>query len=257
MWHVSGQGISEHWGVRTTDLDAAVSFNYSSPFQIIKTTKARLSLTKLEESDALCSQPGGNPGDDPPEILPEAWNEATGSWGGDTCTWYNDVYSVETSVGGKYVYGYNWRMRDVTFDEPSCAGFVKTGFWRLTFYVPGGEDVVFDDATIPNVAPPALPASERTLPITELSVAAAPMATVSAESEEDPEEDDRLYAPVVDTTNNLTYIDICVVGKTNSGNGGGGGGGIGGGTGGGRDDSRGIGGGTGGGGGGPGGGGRR
>ena len=246
MWHVSGQGITEHWGVRATDLDDAVSFNYSSPFQIIKTTKARLSLTKLEEGDALCSQPGGNPGDDPPEILPEAWDEATGGWGDGTCTWRDDIYSVETSVGGKYVYGYNWRMRDVTLDT-SCPGFVKTGFWRLTFYVPGGEDVVFDDATIPNVAPPALPASERTLPITELSVAAAPMATVSAESDEDPEEDDRLYAPVVDTTNNLTYIDICVVGKTNSGNGGGGGGGIGGGNGGGRDGSGGIGGGTGGG----------
>ena len=125
MWHVSGQGITEHWGVRATN--DAVSFNYSSPFQIIKTTKAHLNLTKLEAGDALCSQPGGNPGDEPPVILPEAWDETTGSWGTGTCKWYDDIYTVETSVGGKYVYGYNWRMKDVSL-EALCPGFVKTGF---------------------------------------------------------------------------------------------------------------------------------
>lgn len=223
MWHVSGQGITEHWGVRATDLDDAVSFNYSSPFQIVKTTKARLNLSKIAEGEALCSQPGGNPGDEPPVIPPEAWDEEARSWGDGTCNWYDEIYSVETSVGGKYVYGYNWRMRDVELGT-SCPGFTKTGFWRLTFYVPDGEDVVFNNANIPNVAPPAVPASDRDLPLTELSVAAAPMAVASAESEEDPEEDDRLYVPVVDTTNNLTYLDICVVGKASSGNGGGGGG---------------------------------
>jgi hypothetical protein len=71
MWHVSGQGITEHWGVRATD--ASVSFNYSTPFQIIKTTNARLNLTKLEADTATCSMPGGNPGDLPPEIPAEAW----------------------------------------------------------------------------------------------------------------------------------------------------------------------------------------
>ncbi len=42
-----------------------------------------------------------------------------------------------------------------------------------------------------------------------------------------------LYQPVVDTTNNLTYLDICIVAKTQGGGGGGGGGGPGGGGGGG------------------------
>jgi hypothetical protein len=248
MWHVSGQGITEHWGVRATDVDEAVSYNYDSPFQIIKTTKAKLSLTKLDEGDALCSMPGGNPGDDPPEILPGAWNAANGSWGTGTCTWYDGDYTVETSVGGKYVYGYNWRMSDVNLDAP-CPGFVKTGFWRLTFYAP--EDVLFtghsEENPIPNVAPPSVPAEERELPrsVFNTILAPTPEPVVEAESdEEDPDADDRLYRPVVDPVNNLTYIDICIVAKTQGGGGGkGGGGGIGGG----RDSSEGIGGGIGGG----------
>jgi hypothetical protein len=54
-----------------------------------------------------------------------------------------------------------------------------------------------------------------------------------SEEEEDPDADDRLYRPVVDVDNNLTYIDICIVGKTQGGGGGGGGSSGGGGSGGG------------------------
>ena len=46
-----------------------------------------------------------------------------------------------------------------------------------------------------------------------------------AESDEDDEGDDRLYRPVIDTANNLSYLDICIVGKTKGGGGGGGKGG--------------------------------
>jgi uncharacterized membrane protein YgcG len=45
---------------------------------------------------------------------------------------------------------------------------------------------------------------------------------IDAESE-DPTADDRLYRPVIDIANNLTYLDICIVGKTQGGGGGGGG----------------------------------
>ena len=222
MWHVSGQGITEHWGVRATEDD--ISFNYDSPFQIIKSTNARLNLAKLVEGDAVCSAPGGNPGDPPP---------ATGAWTGNSwtgaCTFHDAPYSVETSVGGKYVYGYNFRMRNVDLTPVCGDGWLKTGFWRLTFYAP--DDVIFSDPNAPNIAPPASPAEPRELPLTEFTSSIAPV-TVSAESEEDPEEDDRLYQPVVDTINNLTYIDICIVASSHDeGGGGGNGGGPGGGGG--------------------------
>lgn len=229
MWHVSGQGITEHWGVRATD--ASVSFNYSTPFQIINTTKARLNLTKLEAGAATCGQPGGNPGDLPPEIPAEAW---TGSEWTGTCTLSDAPYTVETSVGGKYVYGYNWRMKNVELESICGPTWVKTGFWRLTFYVPDGADLNFVSADTPNVAPPAIPAAPRTLPLDPLELAAAlPIMAVAAEEEEDPDADDRLYRPVIDTVNNLSYLDICIVPKSQGGGGGKGGGGSGGGTGGG------------------------
>ena len=219
MWHVSGQGITEHWGVRATDSNEAISWNYDSPFQIIKTSVARLNLTKMAAGSAQCSDPGGNPGDDPPEI--GAWDSTNAQWGG-TCTWYDDVFTVETSVGGKYVFGFNWRMQNVDLDSICGPGWLKTGFWRLTFYSP--EDVLFTGHTeadpILNVAPPSVPAAVRALPAAAFNDVLAP------DPDEDPEEeDDRLYAPVIDPVNNLTYIDICIVGKSQGGGGGGGGGG--------------------------------
>jgi len=228
MWHVAGQGITEHWGVRATDAAEALSFNYDSPFQIIKSTNARLNLTKMAAGDALCSMPGeSEEGDLPPAI--GDWNGS--EWGG-TCTLSDAPYSVETSVGGKYVYGYNWRMRDVDLSN-LCSGWLKTGFWRLTFYAP--EDVMFDDAFAPNVAPPAVPSEVRALPrcdefgencvFNTILAEPPPVPEVVVESE-DPTADDRLYRPVIDPINNLTYLDICIVAKEGGGaNGGGGGGG--------------------------------
>ena len=78
MWHVSGQGITEHWGVRATEPDPilggdSVSYNYDSPFQIIHTTNARLNLTKLEPGDATVPTARRQSRRSPPE------GESTGS----------------------------------------------------------------------------------------------------------------------------------------------------------------------------------
>jgi hypothetical protein len=239
MWHVSGQGITEHWGVRAIDADAAVSYNYDSPFQIINTSTAWLNVTKLVPDTAMCPEPGGNP-NDPPPPGPFTWNQAGGFWEG-TCEVHDNPYSVEVSVGGKYVYGYNLRMTNVP-TEP-CAGWAKTGYYRLTFYDPL-LNVNFDDPDAPNVAPPAVPSVIRALPRNgNFNTVLAPPAPVVVTEEEDPTEDDRLFKPVVDTVNNLTYIDICIVPKPQGGGGGGNGGkggsGVGGGIGGGRSDNRG------------------
>ena len=236
MWHVSGQGITEHWGVRATDVDETVSYNFDSPFQIIKTSNARLNVTKMVAGDALCSQPGGNPGDDPPAV--GAWNGS--EWSG-TCTVYDQPYTVETSVGGKYVYGYNLRMKEILPSLECGDQWMKTGFYRLTFYAP--DDVDFTGHLvneIPNVAPPSVPSEVRALPRTvfnTITVPPEPEPAIEAESDdEDPDADDRLYRPVIDPDNNLTYLDICIVAKSQGGGGGKGGSrGIGRGIGGGRD----------------------
>ena len=103
--------------------------------------------------------------------------------------------------------------------ETLCGpGWLKTGFWRLTFYAPQG-DIVFDDAAAPNVAPPAVPVALRALPRSEFITGTSDVpekVVTSAETEgEDPGEDDRLYRPVVDVDHNLSYIDICIVPKGN------------------------------------------
>ena len=225
MWHVSGQGITEHWGVRATE--DGTSYNYDSPFQIINTPTARLNIAKMEAGTAVCRSPGeGGEGDDPPTVGP--W---TGSGWDGTCTMHDANYSVELSVGGKYVYGYNLDMNAINTEEECGAGWLKTGFWRLTFYTPGA--VKFTDADIPKSAPPAVPAEVRDLDDFAYNTATANFLPATGE----------LYIPVVDVENNLTYLDICIVAKDQGGGGGSGGGG---GTGGGKPgDTPGAGGGTG------------
>lgn len=213
MWHVSGQGTTEHWGVRAEEL---VSYNYDSPFQIIKTDNARLNIAKMEPASAECPQPGGGE-DGEAAVLQSApvlntWTDS--GWDG-ACTWRDAPYSVELSVGGKYVYGYNWPMKTVNTESTCGAGWDKTGWWRLTFYAPDGE-VVFNDANAPVHAAPASPAQVRELPRLAFNTAIAV-----------PEvgESDALYVPVVNSTYNLSYIDLCIVAKDGGGAGGGGGGG--------------------------------
>ncbi|MDH3556495.1 MAG: hypothetical protein OES18_11655, partial [Deltaproteobacteria bacterium] len=233
MWHVSGQGITEHWGVRATEPDPvlggdSVSYNYDSPFQIIHTSNARLNIARLVTESATCPEPGGNANDPPPGVEVQWFDngDGSGSWlddvGNKLCEFYDQPYTVELSVGGKYVYGYNLRMKNVDLTQiPECAGYFKTGYYRLTFYAP--DDVIFDDALAPNVAPPAVPSEVRALPRNgNFNTATAPPPPVPATEDEDPTADDRLYKPVVDTDNNLTYLDICIVAKTQGGGGGGG-----------------------------------
>ena len=230
MWHVSGQGITEHWGVRATDNDEATSFNYDSPFQIIHTSNAHLNIARLVTESANCPEPGGNSNDPPPDVAVEWMDNGDGSGSGGVagqklCEVYDDLYTVELSVGGKYVYGYNLRMKNVELDLiPGCDGYEKTGYYRLTFYDPDA-DVDFslfppwdpNDLEYPNFAPPAVASEARVLPRTEFNTALADPPPEPVVESSDPTEDDRLFRPVIDTVNNLTYIDICIVAKTQGG----------------------------------------
>lgn len=209
VWHVSGQGITEQWGAVATDLDPAVSYNFDSPFQIINTGTARLNVAKMEAGTAVCPAPGE--GDDPPDPPPALGGWTGSGWTG-ACTWRDATFSIELSVSGKYVYGYNWPLKTVELLSACGPGWLKTGWWRLTFYTTGGA-VAFEDATAPVTAPPDVPAEARSLPRAVFNTALAPLPDLDEESE-------ALYTPVIDTINNLTYIDVCVTGKTKGGGGG-------------------------------------
>jgi hypothetical protein len=202
MWHVSGQGTTEQWGVRADDNDEPFSYNYESPFQIIHTNNARLNVAKLVTETATCPQPGGNP-NNPPPTGPFTWN---GSGWDQVCEVLDLPYTVELSVGGKYVYGYNLRMKNVELDSLCGSAWAKTGYYRLTFYTNGA---VFFDEGKPVVATTAPP-----LPVAEAQMLPEPAVTVLAEDDED---EGSLYTPVIDYENNLTYLDICIEAKPKGG----------------------------------------
>ena len=201
MWHVSGQGTDEQWGMRVLEDpvsgEAAAAYAYDSQYAIVNTGSARLHFAKLLPTADSC---------------PSAWTPSpfSGPWLNNewqgACTLKDVGYTAELNVGGKYVYGYNWAIRRDTL--PQCGGMTwnMAGWWRLTFYTPGGQ-VAFPNANIP-LEPPSLPLPS---PFVATSLAAA-RAAAEEESDTGP-----LYKPVIDTVNHLTYIDICVT----SGSGGG------------------------------------
>lgn len=187
MWHVAGQGPSEMWGLRATDADTPSAYVYDSQYTIIHTTNARLNLTRLG--------PVGGAGcpATPPSVIP-LWSN--GAWTGEgLCTVADLVYTPELNIGGKWVFGYNWQLRNQPLS--GCLSD-KSGWWRLTFYAP---DVNFNTTTpIVTTEPPGQP-----------TYAVAPTSAIP------PLAETALYKATVDKANNLTYIDICI----NSGRGGG------------------------------------
>lgn len=222
MWHVSGQGITEQWGVRVTE-DAGMQglpYAYQSPYAIINGGTAELYLSKLFRESAddptyACPEMGG----DTPPVYPVDYpftgrTFTSGEGWSNACNLPAIAYTLEQSVSGKFVHGYNWRMRELSNPLPLAlcgdTTWQKTGWWRLTF-VPNGaaEKMAFDANAITSapVIPDAVP--------TDI--------TLLAEEEEE-ETEGTLYTPVVDAVDNLTYIDICIVKKLKGGGGGGGGG---------------------------------
>ena len=195
MWHVSGLGTDEQWGIRVPDAEPVTAvYAYDSPYSIMYTTGARLNIAKLSKSADTC------PATYEPTPYSLAWDgtATTSKWVG-ACTLRDIPFTAELNVGGKYVYGYNWTTRR---DALSCAEgpWQMAGWWRLTFYTPAG-DVVFSDAGIP-LTPPPLPASFVWPPL-------EPALAVTVEADTGP-----LYLPKIDVANNLSYIDICLKAKS-------------------------------------------
>lgn len=191
MWHVSGQGVTELWGVRATD--GGLAYAYAGTHATVHTAAAQLILSKLETGVGSLANPP-----DP----------AGFTWSGDG--WAEAVQNTvilpgaELNIGGKVMYGYNWNLKTFTM----VGGVLKAGWWRLTFS-PGGalaflpeccavpaDGCPAADACTTLTAPPAAPAA---VPL-ELEVAAA-----AEEGDTGP-----LYVPAVDPVHNLTYIDVFI-----------------------------------------------
>jgi hypothetical protein len=191
MWHAYGLGRTEMWGLRVSD--AGIPYSFEQPYAIIRTTNAKLLISKLGAEEEACPTIGVEGGSSPYKTSINVW---TGQgWQGAAFNHEPIAYTPELSISGKYVYGYNWMLQN--FEVP--ANLHKAGWWRLTFYTDNGEVVFLSDTKIG-------------APWDEAEAEAVAVVQVEVESETG-ESSYPIYSPVVSPQaggHNLTYIDICL-----------------------------------------------
>jgi hypothetical protein len=191
MWHAYGLGRTEMWGLRVDGV--GVPYSYEQPFAIIRTTNAKLLISKLGRDEEACPTIGVEGGSSPYKTLIRYWNGK--GWTGAVFNHEPIAYTPELNISGKYVYGYNWMLQ--SFDVPADVN--KAGWWRLTFYTDTGEVVFRSDTKIG-------------APWDEAEAVAEAKAEAVAEAETG-ESSYPIYSPVVSPQSggyNLTYIDICL-----------------------------------------------
>jgi len=128
MYHISGEGTTEVWGTN--------GVTYQSNEATVYSGVARYTIQKLEVDpyDSVTGLPVDN------VTLGLSWNAATGVWDGpvgamlyNSAVWEAEgvtgkilasIYSSETNIPGKIIYGYNWNLKR------SNDG---VGFYRITF----------------------------------------------------------------------------------------------------------------------------
>ena len=236
MWHVFGQGTNELWGVHTPNTDPPNPYVYVDtseianwPYAVNVSPGARLNIAKLAEGFPITGCPATATGTTQSPYSPTWFFDETtqkGHWAFDNedgtfsdVPYDNDMlYGAELNIKGSYVYGYNWNLRSE--NVPETVG--KSGWWRLTFYT-SENSIDFSHwvtAASGGLAPPTYTDSTPgvILPSSPTMVQARIRAGITAE--EEGESGLMLYVPQVDTTNQLTYLDICIA----EGNAGGGGG---------------------------------
>ncbi len=58
MWHVSGQGTTEQWGLRVVEdpltFEPVAAYGYDSQYSIVNTGNARLNIAKLSPTADAC-----------------------------------------------------------------------------------------------------------------------------------------------------------------------------------------------------------
>ncbi|SFN92660.1 hypothetical protein [Salegentibacter flavus] len=210
MRHVDGWGITEVHGLQT-DLEDNIQFdNVTGDQATVYSERTRMTIQKLN-------------------VDPENLSEGDLTWDAGTSEWVDHgsgeslinpsilnqslaeaedgpgYFNAEVNVKGKIIYGYTWDMKKMN---------EGTGFYRITYSFDADDGLntfITNSTTI-----------------------------IVAEEEEDEGHEDEVNATedaeagrggegMVDFVNNLTYMDIEIVGKTTGGGGGNSGGGNGGG----------------------------
>lgn len=211
MWYLEGQGPSESWGVRSTEMVTLLSaggspalepYTYESSQATIYSPCVRLTIQKMEQGAGDFENP-------PTEGF--QWNSLTGAWDGMYATILNKaVYEsngsegpsagvgAEVNVKGRLIYGYNWRVRDIVYPQ----GNPKTGWYRLTFSLDGTD------------------AEGKACSTFGLNTTLASAAIVISEEEVATDEGEPTgYTPIIDSPNNLTYMDVFIQREVGSGGG--------------------------------------
>jgi hypothetical protein len=200
MRSLFGEGSTEMWGTNgalysTADADAATNPRKSAVATVYSRC-ARLTIQKLFGTRE-------NPG-------PLAWDPELGQWTGNIeppdfnrGVWEAGEgpgdYSAEINVRGRLIYGYNWRVAELHPVDTA-------GDYRLTFSVDGlGPD----------------PTGAHCDVALNTDLTAATILPGGGEGGG--------AVPVIDTLNNVTYIDVRILPGDGTGGGGSGGGGCGGG----------------------------
>lgn len=232
MRHADSWGEDEVHGLQTT-LEDIIEYGPGDKATVF-TDNARLTIQKLsiENKDELyeLDEQGNRIGSNLTWRKGEGWTESEGYEGGDLV---NDTplfnmavheasdgpgyYNAEVNVKGKIIFGYTWNARKLNDGE---------GYYRVTFSF--DEDSGRELKTFFNND------TEILLPIEVLEKTSAKPIVTASDEDGDSGEGTRGGVAIVDVDNNLTYMDILIIGKTTgSGGGAGGGGGAGSGGGGG------------------------
>lgn len=185
MRHVSGWGSDELHGMKTTLDDDVVPGPGTQA--TVYSEHGRLTIQKLTSET--------------PELT---WDAATSSWTGDVLSpvftgavWEAGdgpgFYNAEINIKGKIIYGFTWDVKRANNG---------VGVYRLTFSFDEGNN-----ADLPTVLNTFFTES-----------------TILAEAEVITTEEEGGPTPVIDPTNNITYIDVTILGNKGGGKGGKGGG---------------------------------
>ena len=211
VWHVSGQGTDELWGVHATDEDPSVPYvvldnsgNIYWPYAVNVSSAARLNIAKLETGASACPATATGATQSPfTDASNLSWDSSKSAWT-DAPYSRDFLYGAELNIKGSYIYGYNWDLRS----EIVPPDVNKAGWWRLTFYTPN-HSIDFNTWEPPTASVDTLAAPANPVNVGEISAAA--------------ETGLLLYVPQVDTTNQMTYLDICITSTGGGGSGGRGG----------------------------------
>ncbi|MCA9260896.1 MAG: hypothetical protein KDA61_16895, partial [Planctomycetales bacterium] len=216
MRHVSGWGIDEVHGLEATFEGSGQGVvvepsAYDATEATVYSNRARFTIQKLyvetlEEDLSELVWTTGEGWSDPPDATEDLVNEApvynsAVYDGGDGPAYY----SAEINVKGKIIYGYTWDVKKL--NDQTVNGGKAAGYYRLTFS--------FDDLSEPNTSLASASIYE-------------PIETEIATLLESEEGDLGGGVAVIDVDENLTYIDVHILDRS-QGKGGGNGGGNGGG----------------------------